>query len=109
MQLLETLRARFSETQEGIRALTDEIDANEGNPTEEQAANLGTLNDQLEALVPRIEQATHMANRMHGAAELLSGVPGNLTATLEGVRRPQPAAQWDTYADYVPRACRGRC
>jgi HK97 family phage major capsid protein len=103
MQLLETLRARFQETQEGIRALTDEIDTNEGgNPTDEQAANLGALNDELERLVPRIEQATHMANRMHGAAELLSGVPGNLGATLDNAaRRTQPAREWDTWGAYA--------
>ena len=108
MQLLETLRARFGETQEAIRALTDEIDGNEGgNPTEEQAANLGTLNEQLEALVPRIEQATHMASRMHGAAELLGGVPGNLDATLNGVRRQAPAQQWDTFGHYVRALANG--
>lgn len=103
MQLLETLRARFQETQEGIRALTDEIDTNEGgNPSDEQAANLGALNDELERLVPRIEQATHMANRMHGAAELLSGVPGNLGATLDNAaRRTQPAREWDTWGAYA--------
>lgn len=102
MQLLETLRGQLAETQDGIRALTDEINANEGSaPTDEQAANLATLNDSLEALFPRIEQATHMAQRMHGAAELLGGVPGNLDSAMNNVRRVQPAREWDSWGAFA--------
>lgn len=102
MQLLETLRGQFTETQESIRALTDEINGNDGaTPTDEQAANLATLNDNLEGLLPRIEQAAHMAQRMHGAAELFGGVPGDLNTRLDAVRRTQPAREWDSFGAYA--------
>jgi HK97 family phage major capsid protein len=102
VQLLETLRAQFTETQEAIRALTDEIAGNEGAAaTDEQAANLATLNDGLESLGPRIEQAAGMANRMRGAAELLGGVPGDLDTTLNNVRRTPIAREWDSFGAYA--------
>jgi len=102
MQLLETLRARFTDTQESIRALTDEINGNEGAvATEEQAANLATLNEELEGLLPRIEQASGLMSRMRGAAELLSGAPGDLETTLTRARGVQPSRQWETWGDYA--------
>jgi capsid protein len=102
MQLVEVLRAQYAETSDQIRALTDEIAANEGaTPTDEQAANLESLNTSLESLHPRIEQATAMAQRMHGAAELLGGVPGDLDSRIAGVRRSQPAHEWASFGDYA--------
>lgn len=102
MQLLETLRGQFTDTQEQIRALTDEIATNENAvPTDEQAANLETLNTSLEALGPRIEQAAGMANRMRGAAELLGGVPGDLDTRLAAVRRQPVAREWDSFGAYA--------
>jgi HK97 family phage major capsid protein len=101
MQLMETLRAQFTETQEAIRALTDEIAATDGAATDEQTANLATLNDQLETLHPRLVQARGMVDRMNGAAELLSGVPGDLDSRLASVRRAQPAHEWGTWGDYA--------
>lgn len=101
MQLLEILRTQFSETQDSIRAITDEVAEAGGVATDEQSANLATLNDSLEALTPRIEQAAGMANRMRGAAELLGGVPGDLDSRLDAVRRRAPATQWATIGDYA--------
>lgn len=85
-QLLETLRAQFTETSDQVRALSDEIASNEdGVATDDQAANLETLSTTLEGLGPRIEQARALADRMHAGAELLAGVP-NVSGSLDRVR-----------------------
>jgi len=53
---LDRLRERFNAVQENIRALTDEIAEEENaQPTPEQATNLTALNEELEALGPRID------------------------------------------------------
>lgn len=100
MQLLDTLRAEFNEHQDTVRALTDTIAENGGQPSDEQASLLRTESEAMEGLLPRIEEATQLAARMHGAAELLSGVPANLDTTLRSTQRVPRAAfdDWGSFA-----------
>jgi HK97 family phage major capsid protein len=73
--LMETLRSQFTDTHDAIRSLQAEIaDQPDALPSDEQAANLDTLNTTLETLGPRIEQARAMEDRMHAGAEHLAGV-----------------------------------
>jgi uncharacterized protein len=108
MQLLETLRERFNALQTQIRALTDEIATSEtGAASDEQQANLDELNGELEALVPRIEHARSMADRMNAGAELLSGVPGGLDDRLDGLRRRALDTGFDTWGEYARATAAG--
>jgi hypothetical protein len=102
MNLLETLRGQFTETTDAIRATEAEVVANaDGLPTDEQAANLETLNDTLERLGPRIEAARATADRMSAGAELLAGVP-NVDGALAGMRAVSTELHdYPTWGDYA--------
>ena len=101
MLLLDRLREQFNATQEQVRAITDEIAESGEAPSEEQAANLTALDAELEALTPRIAQAASMAQRMSGAAELLTGVPADLDARLRSTHRAPIAEQWSSFGEFA--------
>jgi HK97 family phage major capsid protein len=106
MLLLDRLREQFNATQEQVRALTDEMAEAEA-PTDEQTANLAALSAELEGLMPRIEQASAMANRMSGAAELLTGVPGDLDARLRATHRAPVIDNFDSFGAFARARANG--
>src|SRR5262245_26549973 len=107
MLLLDRLREQFNATQEQIRALTDEMAESGEAPTEEQSANLTQLNTELEALTPRIAQASAMAQRMNGAAELLAGVPGDLDTRLRNVQRSPVRQSFESFGEFAAARASG--
>src|SRR4029077_4020318 len=100
--LIDTLRRQFTDTTDRLRALQAEIaEQPAGLPSDEQAANLETLNDALEALGPRIEQARSMEDRMHAGAGLRAGGHSAGPALARARDLSVQLAEFDTWGDYA--------
>lgn len=97
MRLLEMLRAQFAELADQARAMTDTV-ADEGRDlTDAESANLQALNDQMQALQPRIEQQVSLARSMGATADLLSGVPTDNDDRIARLRTPHRVQSLDRF------------